>query len=431
MTAENNAAEAQQNGNGKVPSKNKKQNKAANGQVPAEEQPIVNGIPVEYVDLSEQESTLPLSKFVSRISAIPILQDAHGYVSQNRIGSLALSTASSTLTTVSKYTQSYQQRFQAHLDKADELGCQSLDFVEQRFPIVKQPTVEIFEAVKKPPMQVYDGVKTTIDSNITTRATSIAVSLNERVTGVVNNVEATVDRWLPDGESAHDDEANQATRVYKLSLTVSSRLMQRMNDQLEKNNIPRSKQDLIKLAETSALLQTTTDKLKTLNETLNEWVLLSTQAAKERIPESVTQRVTDVTITLRTQYEATREGAQKRVADLSAELVTQLNSISSYIKQHSPTLPPFLQERLEPLIRFANTEYTIIRDEAVRSDLSTVQKARNIVSLTQEQVLPILHSSVQEVQDQLKHYTEVASQSKDKVVSEVKTRLHSLGVSVN
>ncbi|RUO95483.1 hypothetical protein BC936DRAFT_143927, partial [Jimgerdemannia flammicorona] len=417
--------------NGKVPSKNKKQNKTANGQVPAEEQPIVNGIPVEYVDLSEQESTMPLSKFVSRISSIPLLQDAHGYVSQNCIGSLALTTASSTLTTVSKYTQSYQQRFQAHLDKADEFGCQSLDFVEQRFPIVKQPTVEIFEAVKKPSMQVYDGVKTTIDSNITTPATSIAVALNERVTGVVDNVEATVDRWLPDGESAHDDEANQATRVYKLSLTVSTRLMQRMNDQLEKNNIPRSKQDLIKLAETNALLQTTTDKLKTLNETLNEWVLLSTQAAKERIPESVTQRVTDVTITLRTQYEATREGAQKRVADLSAELVTQLNSISSYIKQHSPTLPPFLQERLEPLIRFANTEYTIIRDEAVRSDLSTVQKARNIVSLTQEQVLPILHSSVQEVQDQLKHYTEVASQSKDKVVSEVKTRLHSLGVSVN
>lgn len=421
MTAENNTAENQQNGNGKLPGKNKKQTKA----VAAEDQPVVHGVPVEYVDVPEQEETpLPLSKFASRIYSFPIIQDAHGLVSQNRIGSYALSTASSTLYTVSKYTQPYQQRFQAHLDKADDYGCQYVDIVEQRFPIMKQPTGELLEAVKKPSLQVYDGVKTTIDNNITVPATNIAVAVNQHVSGVVDNVEKAVDRWLPDGENIHEDESNQATRVYKLSLTVSSRIVQRVNDQLERNNIPRSKQDLVKLAETNALLQSTTEKLKLLNETLNEWVVLSTQAAKERIPESVTQRVTDVTVSLKTQYDNT----QKHVADLSVELVNQLNSISAYIKEHSPSLPPFLQKRLEPLISFANTEYAIIRDEAVRADLTTVQKARNIVVLTQDQVLPILQSSVQEVQEQLRHYTEVATQSKDKVVTEVKTRLSALGV---
>lgn len=415
MTAENNAAENQQNGNGKLPAKNKKQTKA----VAAEDQPVV-----EYIDVSEQEGPLPLSKFASRIYSFPIVQDTHGLISQYRIGSFALNTASTTLYTVSKYTQPYQQRFQAHLDKADKVGCEYVDLVEDRLPIMKQPTGEIFEAVTKPSLQVIDGVKTTIDNKITVPATNIAVVVNQHVTGVVDNVEKAVDRWLPDGENIHEDESNQATRVYNLSLTVSSRIVQRVNSQLEKNNIPRSKQDLVKLAETNALLQSTTEKLKLLNETLNEWVVLSTQAAKERIPDSVTQRVTDVTVTLKTQYDST----QKHVADLSHELVNQLNGISAYIKEHSPSLPPFLQQRLEPLIRFANTEYTIIRDEAVRADLSTVQKARNIVVLTQDQVLPILQSSVQEVQEQLRHYTEVATQSKDKVVSEVKTRLSALGV---
>jgi hypothetical protein len=433
MTAE--TATHQNVNGGKHHKKNKHSKHAGETLVGAEEQPVVNGIDVEFVELSEHETSVPLSKFVNRITSIPILQDGatvvHGYVNQNYIGRYALTTAGSTLTTVNKFTQPYQRRLQDHIDKVDELSCKSLDLIEEHFPLVKQPTVEIFEAVKKPPMQVYDGVKTRIDSTITAPATNIAKGVNQRVTVVVDNVEAVVDRWLPaEGEHAHADETNQATRVYKLSLDVSNRLIHRVNIQLEKNHVPRSKEDIIKLAETSALLKAAFEKINALNETLRQWVVLSAQAAKDRLPPSVTQRVTDLTVSAHKHYEQTREFTSKRLSDLSAELIKQLDTVSEFIKAHSPALPSYVQQRLEPLIQFAHIEYEIIRSQAIRSDLGTIAKARQIVALNQDQVLPILQSSVQDVQEQLKHYTEAATHSKDKVVVNIKTRLQAFGVTV-
>jgi len=425
MTAE---TASQQNGNGKHHGKNKKHNKPANGNtLSAEEQPVVNGADIEF----EVETSVPLSKFANRISSIPILQDGatavHGFVKKNTIGSYVLNTAGSTLTTVNKMTQPYQRRLQDQIDKVDDFSCMSLDIFEQRFPMVKQPTDEIIEAVKKPPMQVYDGVKTRIDNNITAPANNIAKGVNQRVAVVVDNVEAIVDRYLPsEGEHAHADESNQATRVYKLSLDVSNRLIYRVNVQLEKNHVPRSREDIVRLAETNALLKTAFEKIHTLNVTLTQWVLLSAQAAKDRLPSSVTQRVTDLSITAHKQYDDTLEFATKRLSELSADLIKQLDSISEYIKIHSPALPSFIQERLEPVIKFMNTEYGIIRSQAIRSELSAVEKAREIVRLNQDEVLPILQSSVQDIQEQLKPYSE----AKDRFVDNVKTHLKAYGVSV-
>jgi len=294
-------------------------------------------------------------------------------------------------------------------------------------PKLVKPTVEVFEAVKKPPMVVYDVVKTSIDSNITTPASNIAKGVNQRVSFIVDNVEAAVDGWLPShGEHAHADETNQVTRVYKLSLDVSNRLLHHANHHLEKNNIPRSRDDIIKLAETNAFLKVAFQKIVILNETLSQWVLITTQAAKDHFPESVTQRVTDVTVSAQIHYQQTREVVSKQFNEISDELLKQLE----YIKDYTLALPSIVKQGLEPLIQFAHTEYAIIREQAIRADISTIEKAREIVAENQKVVLPHLQTSVQEVQDQLKHYTEVATQSKDKVVSDVRIRLQSFGVTI-
>lgn len=414
-------------GNGK-PHGKKKHNKPANGNtLGTEEQPVVNGVDADYNE-AEEETTVPFKKLASRISDIPILYDGatvvHDYVKQNSIGRFVLDQTGSTLVTVNKVTQPYQKRLQDHLDKVENLSCKSLDVIEQRFPIIKRPTVEIIDAVKKPPMQVIDGVKTKIDSNITAPASNMAKGVNQRVTVVVDHVEAIVDKYLPsEGEHAHADESNQATRVYRLSVDVSNRLIQRVNIQLEKNHVPRSREDIVKLAETNALLKVAFEKLHNLNETLTQWVSLSVKAAQDRLPPTVTQRVTDLSVSAQKQYDQTREFAAKRLSDLSAELVKQLDSISEYIKAHSPTLPLFVQQVLEPLITFVHTEYDIIRTQAIRSELSSIEKAREIVHSNKVKVLPILQSSVNDLQEQLKQYTEAATQSKDKIVVQIKTQL--------
>lgn len=430
MTAETGT---HQNSNGKHHGKNKKHNKPANGStLGTEEQPVVNSVEIEF---SEEENVVPLANFIDRISSFPIVHDGvtvvHGYVNQNSLGRYALIKAGITLTTVNKLTQPYQKRLQGQLVKVDDFSCKSLDIIEQRFPLVKQPTVEIIDAVKRPPMQVYDGIKTKIDNNITTPANNIAKGVNQRVTGVVDNVEAVVDRWLPaEGEHAHADESNQATRVYKFSLDVSHRLIHLVNVQLEKNHVPRSKEDIVKLAETNALLKAAFEKINALNETLTQWVLLSAQAAKDRLPPSVTESVTELTVSAQRQYEQTREFAAKRLSDLSAELIKQLDGISEYIKVHSPALPVFVQQGLQPLVTFIKSEYDIIHSQAVRPELSAVEKAREIVRLNQVEVLPVLQSSLQDIQEQIKHYTEAATESKDKVVGNLKSRLQTYGVSI-
>lgn len=426
MTAE--TATVQQNGN-KHHGKKNKHHKPANVNntlVGTEEQIVGNGVDVEI-----EETSVSLTKFVNRISSIPILQDGasavHGYVNQNSIGRIALSTAATSFTAVHNVTKPYQKVLKGPIDKVGEFSLKSLDIIEQRFPLVTQPTVEVIEAVKKPPMVVYDVVKTRIDSTITTPASNIAKGVNQRVTFIVDNVEAAVDGWLPShGEHAHADETNQVTRVYKLSLDVSNRLIHHANIHLEKNNIPRSRDDLVKLAETNALLKVAFQKILILNETLSQWVLLTTQAAKDRLPESLTQRVTDVTVSAQIHYEQTREVISKHFNEISAELYKQLETIKVY----TLALPSFIKQGLEPLIEFANTEYDIIRAQAIRSDITTIEKAREIVAENQKVVLPHLQTSVTEVQEQLKYYSEVATQSKDKVVSDVRIRLQSFGVSI-
>ncbi|KAI8987161.1 hypothetical protein BDB01DRAFT_758113, partial [Pilobolus umbonatus] len=99
------------------------------------------------------------SHFVKRVCSIPIFKDsvysAHALASRTSIGRIALSTANSTLTTVADYAaknqpsyiQSYYQNYlQPHVDKADQIGCKSLDLIESRVPIINKPSSDIIQA---------------------------------------------------------------------------------------------------------------------------------------------------------------------------------------------------------------------------------------------------------------------------------------------
>jgi len=131
----------------------------------------------------EEEKT---GKFVSRVTSFPIVQESvstvHAIANKTSLGRFALLTANSTLSTVSKYTnkqptyvQSYYESYiQPHVEKADALGCRSLDLIQNKFPVVNQPTSEIVRAVTAPSYQIVDGVKVRIDASIKQPANQVA-----------------------------------------------------------------------------------------------------------------------------------------------------------------------------------------------------------------------------------------------------------------
>ncbi|KAF8923138.1 hypothetical protein BGZ58_003305, partial [Dissophora ornata] len=98
-----------------------------------------------------------------------------------------------------------------------------------------------------------------------------------------------------------------------------------------------------------------------------------------------------------------------RVQSLSGSLLTEIDSLSVYLKENGPKLPEFVQLRLEPLVSFVNDRYETVKGEVAKPDVSAMQKARNILHLTTEETLPILQNAVQDVKESLLQY-QIATQ---------------------
>jgi hypothetical protein len=235
------------------------------------------------------------NKFVSRVSSFPIVQDSVSTVqaiaNKTSLGRFALLTANSTFSKVSEYTSSqpkyvqtyYESYIQPHMEKADALGCRSLDIIQNKFPVVNQSTSDIVRAVTSPSYQIVDGVKVKIDENLKTPATQAAKNANKHFGNVVDNFEAAIDRYLPNQSESTERsaaEVNQAVRAYYLLNDATNRLSKRVSEQVKSSTsqIPRSRNDIARLAETSAFVQRTTTNIQALQENLTQSISLYAQA---------------------------------------------------------------------------------------------------------------------------------------------------------
>ncbi|KAG0760198.1 hypothetical protein G6F57_011818 [Rhizopus arrhizus] len=363
----------------------------------------------QIVELLEQEgnnnnhsatttATKPTTtRFVSRVSSIPVVHDGLSTVqamaNKTSLGRLALSTANSTLTTVSryaqpKYVQSYYESYiQPRIEKADALGCRSLDIIQTKFPVVNQPTEDIL----KTPYQMVDGMKVKIDSTFTQPAHQVAKEANKRFGTVVDNVEAVLNRYLPPSEDDgkhQEKEVNQAIRAYYLLNQATFRLSQHVQEQVKTTagHIPRSPSDLARLAETSALIQRTTANIQSLQASL-------TLYAQQRLPS--TERIQILQV-----------ASQERLHCLTGQVSTQLQQVMEFLKAQSTETPEWLKTRVYSLVEIAHKQVDLVRTEYAREDISSVDKAKNVAQGLQSQVLPVL----QTIQAQLNHYTQLARQ---------------------
>jgi hypothetical protein len=320
------------------------------------------------------------------------------------------------LFTVSKYTSSqpkyvqsyYESYIQPHVEKADALGCRSLDLIQNKFPVVNQPTSDIVRAVTAP----VDGVKV----KITQPANQVAKEANKRLSNVVDNVEAVIERYLPTTTEEKKQEAqeiNQAVRAYYLLNDATLRLSQRVSEQVKTSTsqIPRSRGDLARITETSALVQKTTANIQALQETLVQSITVYAQAAQKRLPPAVTERLLVI-------HTSTNE----RLQGLTQQVSTQLQQVIDFVKVQSSETPEWLKTRVSSLVEIANKQIELVRTQYAREDISSLDKAKHMAQALQNQVLPVL----QTLQAQLNHYSELARQ---KASTDFKLPLEYLGLS--
>lgn len=414
-----------ENGNGHV------KHSESNGQATKDELPAA----AANDDKKKQQQTK--TQFVSRVTSIPFVNDSVSTVSslanKTSLGRFAFATANSTYSTVSKYASQkpayvdtyYQSYVQPHLEKADQLGCRSLDLIQSRFPVVNEPTSKLVDVVRQPSYQVIDGVKVRLDSTLTT-VRAPADYANKRLVTVVDNVEALVHHYLPSSDDSSktngtvkskdidnsNADANQIYRAYGVLNDATLRLTQRVSSQVKSSasQLPRSRDDLAQWANTSALIQTTTANLQSIQTTLTQTVTIYAEAAQRRLPPAVTDRIQQL-------HAVTTE----RLQGLTVQVSAQLNQVVTYVKTQSPQPPQWIKDRVLSLVDIANHQFDLVRAEYSRSDITSLEKTKNVAHGLQTQVIPVL----QNIQSQLTYYSQVA---REKAQADLKVSLDFLGL---
>ncbi|KAF9102311.1 hypothetical protein BGX29_004724 [Mortierella sp. GBA35] len=366
--------------------------------------------------------------FFSRVSSIPVIYDSvstlHSYAKDNKFGRYALDTAGSAVVTVNKYTEGYQTRLQPHLQphisKVDQLATKSLDLIENTFPIVTKPTAEIVTTVKKPIVYVeessknaYTQIQSTIDTRVTAPVKSVTNSISSTASSTVNSITSTAastrdqiatvavntrDQITTRAVSARDQITTVATSTANnitnaatstatsIATTVNTHATPLVNG-LE-TVVDRSAHELRVAAEKNTVVVKSKDHLHALNTRLSA-LLESLHAHTKELQDNV-QKVP--------------HAASTRVSELSSKVLAEVDSLSVYLKEHSPALPESVQARLKPLVTFVNDRYVVVKGEIVKKDISAVQKARNILHLTTEETLPILQSAAKDIRESLGQY---------------------------
>lgn len=397
----------------------------------------------EYID---ESSTTSVDIF-GRIASLPLVYDSVNtlsyYVKSAPYSDYVIDKSLNTFSAVQKYAEPYVEpvhlRLQPHIQKADKYAVKALDNIEQMYPIVRQPTSEILDSVTKPPLQYYADVKKTVEIKVAEpaaqTATALAKSANQRASVIVDGVEAVVDRWLPgstNSAASSEGDLNQVMRLYDITTSLPTRVSILVNTQLDNHNIPHTTEDFVRIRDASVLLRQTTERIEQLNSQLSSLVVASKQLATEKIPAGINQKVVEARTKLVDGFDNTVNtvAANEKIQFLTGKLLIELEKTTEYVKLHGPTLPSYIQERLNPLFSFVNNQYQLVSIELKRTDILPSEKAANVLAVTQQQVLPLLKKSLDDFASHIRSYQQQYYTESERVLDGFKTSLKGLGVPV-
>ncbi|KAI9316997.1 hypothetical protein BX666DRAFT_1857571 [Dichotomocladium elegans] len=364
-----------------------------------------------------QDTTRAGSGFFARVSSYPIVKDGvstvKAYAKQSPVATYALSKANDTLHTMSAYQPRYAQTayatyIQPHVQRADELGCKSLDLIQERFPVVTMPTAEVVSSVKTPPAHVIQRVRSQFEATVTSPAKDAATATNQRITTAIDQIESALNWYLPaqqpECDSEHKSESSAAThagRAYMLLNTFTARVRARVAEQTVNvvNAVPRSRGDLIKLSQSSEVTQAMLERLQFVQETLRQSVFVYSKAFQDRfVPQTI----------------------QIRFQQLQQVLIKDLHTISTAI-QEKIAFPDHIKRRLQSLSEASAQQYEFAKVQYARTDVSSLDKVKTVAQHIQSQLLPVLRN----VESQIKLYTDSL---REKAKQDLKAPVEFLGI---
>ncbi|CAK7211549.1 hypothetical protein SBRCBS47491_001162 [Sporothrix bragantina] len=94
----------------------------------------------------------PQSAFLEHLLQYPLVSDSVSTVKDNKYGQQTIAFSSSAYETLAKPVLPYLTKpygyVSPYVKKADSLGDRTLDSIEQRFPVVRKPTAEVYQETK-------------------------------------------------------------------------------------------------------------------------------------------------------------------------------------------------------------------------------------------------------------------------------------------
>jgi hypothetical protein len=362
-----------------------------------------------------------------------VVIDSIETVKKYKFGRMTLDLADAGARRVSDLAKPVSEKFSDHIEKADKLAAKSVQRLSTQFPLVKEPTDKIFSTLKEPAIQTMSTVRQyheqlgcSIEGNITTPGSRFVMKVDSQLTPLVNVIEDLLQKMIPDenGKTNRDiqndqQQIAQTLRVLHLALATRDRCVQKVKRQLTTTQTYTSEQ-LKQLQDSSQLLSKATETVSLLNQTLLGMVGNLRDTVQNPDLAAIQARLQNIASVIYKDEENLPKAVQARIVELSTALLNATDSIGSFIRSNAQNFPDYIQERLKPLVNFFEGE---IVNEIKNGKGSPLEKSKNILHLTTVHTLPLLQTSLSELQEAIHCYTNTLNTSFHSTTDAVKNQL--------
>lgn len=370
---------------------------------------------------NDESNGLKSSALIETLSGIPAITESIETVRKFKVGRFTCDLADAGARRVSSFAKPVSYKFSDQIQKADKIAAASVQQLSIQVPVViniiKLPAIQTISTVK----QYHEQLGCTIEDNITTPGSRFVMEVDARLTPFVDKIEDLVQKYIPDekGEpnrEIRDDQQQtvqtaQTIRVYHIALATKDRCVEKVKKQLSSTQSYTADQ-LRQLQDSSQLLSRATDTVNTLNQSLFGMVVnLRETVQNPDLTNTLQAHLQNIAAVLYKDEENLPKAVQARIIEYSSALLAMTDSIGNYIKLNAQHSPEYLQERLKPLVTFFEERYIEVVDEIKNGKGTPIEKAKNILQLTTDHTLPMLRSSLSDLQEAIQCYTNTLNAS--------------------
>jgi len=410
----------------------------------------VSSVEEDLKSSNDQKETVPetftesngikSSALVETLCTIPIVTDSIETVKKYKFGRLTFDFADASARKVSGFALPVSSKFSGHIEKADKIAAASVERLSSQFPLVKEPTDKILSTLSEPAIQTISTVRQyheqlgcTIEDNITTPGSRLVMKVDSQLAPLVNLIEELFQKMIPDeNDKTRDtqDDQQQIAQTLRV-LQIALRCVEKVKRQLTTTQSYTTDQ-LKQLQESSQLLTRATESVNALNHTLFGMVVnLRETVQNPDLAVTLQTRLQNIAATIFKDEENLPKAVQARIIELSTALLAITDSIGTYVKLNAKHFPEYLQERLGPLVIFFEERYGDIVNEIQNGKGSPLEKAKNILQLTTNHILPLLHTSLSDLQEAIHCYTNSLNTSFHNTTDAVKSQLNNASQILN